>query len=197
MKKIKKFVFIFLLLAGNFILTSCFILDKFQESKEREIISLKAKIVPLTFTVVQKENSFEVVYSFLDISGNVVKENSATIRGNELFIDCIVKDFNADIKVAFPVVFYSNAVPSSEGIVIVNEYNNEGFPEIFRGVTAHEVKKFKKLYVEVLNEAQDRNAFRSSPHVVASKKPETYQLVSRIRGGLEILKADKRKENTK
>ena len=197
MKKFVKFVFIFLVLGGILFATSCFILDKIKASQENEIMSLKAKIAPMMFNVVQKDDAFEVTYSFLDLSGNVIKQKTSLIRGNELFVDCIVKNFNSNVKVAFPVVLYSNLISSSEGVEIVNDYNNDSFPEIFRGVTAREAKQLQKLYKEVLNETKDRNAFRSSPHVVVTNKKVEYQLVSRIRGGLEILKADTVNEKKK
>ena len=193
MKKFVKFVFIFLVLGGILFATSCFILDKIKASQENEIMSLKAKIVPMMFNVVQKDDAFEVTYSFLDLAGNVIKQKTSLIRGNELFVDCIVKNFSSNVKVAFPVVLYSNLISSSEGIDIVNDE----FPEIFRGVTAREAKQLRKLYTEVLNETKDKNAFRSSPHVVVTNKKVEYQLVSRIRGGLEILKADTVNEKKK
>ncbi|MEL3907423.1 MAG: hypothetical protein P1P64_00200 [Treponemataceae bacterium] len=194
MKKITKFIISFLLLALALFFISCFVLDKIQDLQEQEIVSLKSKIIPMRFTLQQRGSSFEVEYSLLDLKGDIIKTKKELIRGNEFFIDCIVKDFNSDVKVAFPVIFYSNVMASSDGVLIAYEYNKDGFPDIFRGVTTKEKKRFVKLYDEVLNETKSKNTFRSSPHILATEKKETYVLVSRIRGGLEILKADDAEE---
>lgn len=170
---------------------SCFILDALRHSQEKEITSLKAKIIPLEFTLLKNDQYMEVKYSFLDIAGQPVCSKTETLRGNELFIDCVVKQLNNDIKVAFPVILYSNVIPAAEGIVLVQEYNNNGFPEIFHGVSAKEKKHLERIYAEVLQEINDTEAFRSSPHIMASTTKTTYQLVARIRGGLEIIKAEK------
>lgn len=173
---------------------SCFVLDKIQDAQEAKIVSLKSKIVPMRFSVQKRGNSFEVEYSLLDLKGKILKTKKEVLRGNELFVDCVVKDFNSDAKVAFPVVLYSNVVSSSDGVLFAYEYNRDGFPEIFHGVPEKEKKRLVKLYAEVLNETENRNTFRSSPHILATEKKETYVLVSRIRGGLEILKADDAQE---
>lgn len=186
----KKIVAVILLIVGVIAVTSCFILDKLQESKENEVLSLTAKIVPLEFDLISNGDHIEVDYRFLDLAGNLIAEDKVSLRGNELFVDCVVKELDSKTKVCFPVLFYSNIVPSSEGVSIVEAYNNNGFPEIFKGVSKKEAKKIKAMYTEVLEHAHDVSAFRSAPHVVAKKNITTYQLVARIKGGLELLRSE-------
>lgn len=185
MKKKNLLLLIFVLII--FALASCFVLEKIKSSQESQIVSLKAKIVPMQFTMTQDGNSIVVDYEFLDLREDVVASDTVRLRGNELFIDCVVKNYNSDIKVAFPVILYTNVIPSAQGTVIAQVYNNDSFPNIFRGVKDNEKKKLRSLYSEVLKEVSDKNAFRSSPHILAEKDPKKYQLVSRIRGGLEII----------
>lgn len=190
----KRNLVLLLLLIIILIFASCFILDKIKTSQENEISSLKSRIVSLEFSLVKDDNSMKLDYAFLDLSGNKIKTGSERIRGNELFIDCIVKKYNSEIKIAFPVIFYSNKIASSDGLRVVELYNNNGFPEIFRGVNSKERKRLKKIYSEVLQELSDKNAFRSSPHILARDEVQNYHLIARVRGGLEILKVESPKD---
>lgn len=186
MKKGILIIFILFIL----ILVSCFLLDKIRNRQENTILALKSKIVPLTFVLEQDGSNIIIEYSFKDLVGNTVYTGKDSLRGKELFIDCIVKEFDSETKLAFPVVFYSDVVAAIDGIQIVELYNNSGFPEIYRGVDANTVQKITKMYSSVLDLTDDKKAFRSSPHVVATKGKVAYQLLLRVRGGLEITQDD-------
>ncbi|PIE98711.1 MAG: hypothetical protein CR988_02095 [Treponema sp.] len=172
---------------------SCALLDKIISGQEESIFALKSQIVSMKFEVSkQGNNEMLVSYAFYNLSGQKLGlSQTVKLRGSELFIDCRVERLNSKYSIVFPYAFYSNIISASEGRVIVNDYkNSSGYPGIFEGVNYSEKRKIQKLYDGILNNKPTKHSFRSSPHIVIRPNKTGYKLVSRVRGGIEILKSE-------
>lgn len=92
----------------------------------------------------------------------------------------------------FPVILYSNSISSSDGVSIAYDYNKDDYPEIF-AITAKE-ENVLPGFTKGFDGINRQKSFSLKSSCFSHRKKEHYILVSRIRGGLEILKATDNKE---
>jgi len=162
---------------------------------EKSIAKLKEEMIPLRFKVLDNsDGKIKVALKLYDCSGNVIKKIEHELEGQELCFDfytILVKDK----YIAFPNKLYTNKIPPANGISLVNEYDNEGFPQIFysddltpdlrEGLTIlfDKVKKGKTDSIQTMfgNMVHDFKQFG------AFVPKQVYKITSHSKGGLEVV----------
>lgn len=182
------FKFICIVLFSILMLTYCSILESVEEKRKHDIYNFKQEIVPMKFIITKKTDYLSFSCAFYDLNKNKISDDKLiSIKGNELFLECIVTELNGYAKAVFPYRVYSNIVPPSQGVIIVNDYNKNDFPAIFAGVKSRQEKLLKKIYKDICKSNFKSKWYYSVVHKPAELKPKKEKLVVRVKGGIEIL----------
>lgn len=103
---------------------------------EEHVEYLEKEYVPMEFEITKKTDSeIKLKAIFYDLDGDKVGSKSIKIEGNELNIDFRTRKISENGYLFFPYGIYSDKVPMSESIKLYDEYDDNGFPAIYNGIT--------------------------------------------------------------
>ena len=103
---------------------------------EEHVEYLEKEYVPMEFEITKKSDSeIKLKAIFYDLDGDKVGSKSIKIEGNELNIDFRTRKISENGYLFFPYGIYSDKVPMSESIKLYDEYDDNGFPAIYNGIT--------------------------------------------------------------
>ena len=149
MSKIKQIgTFILIALICSMI-SSCSLIKKYQAAKIAEledmVATLEEETIPLKFKILDKnDGKITVMIKFLDLNGEIAKEETLELTGEELFFDSqIIKLERKDQKnkteeqyMFFPFKIYTDEVAPENGIELCSLYDENDFPAIYKGFDA-------------------------------------------------------------
>jgi len=215
----KKHSLFFILILIFFVLnfSSCSLIQKRQKKKitnlEEMISELQSETIPLKFKVQKNSNNeIELIIFFLDLNGNIIRQEPITIQGKELHFDFQVIELHNNTKAKkseqiiskqylfYPYKIYTDIIPPIDGIKLCPYYQENGFPAIYKGFESYlsdKNMKFKNAYEQkmtqtfeyVLNEDLENltnqfgNAVHDMKEISSFKKGYTYSLVCKTHTG--------------
>lgn len=198
----KKLITILLLLtagstAGYYVLNmaGCRQKEKIAALEER-IDMLQTEYVPLRFKILSRENeAIKVALKFYDGDGKVISRTTKILKGRELSVDFYVVPIKSRY-LAFPVKIFTDQMAPDNGESLTEYYDKEGFPQIFfseklnKKLTGGLEIIFKKITEDDFD-ADDKyfgNMVHDIPELKAYKTGEIYRIVSRTKGGIEVIR---------
>jgi len=167
------------------------------EKLEIQLYNLMKTQTPIKFKILKKtEDSLYIKVKYYNLEELEIVEKNYTIKGNELAFDFYV--FNRNEKhFAFPYLIFSDQVAPSDGIDIANDYNSNGFPEIFdfKEIDRQKFEYLSEKYNQILRKnltfGED---FGNSVHDIKEFKQFDIGVVYKIsvhsKGGIEIIVND-------
>ncbi len=196
MKKSLIFLVLIAIFANINYLNASGVLDSTAEKQKKDIYNLKQEIIPIKFSIKKNAENFNIKFSFYDLNKNrIMKKENFSIRGNELFLECIVVNISRSAKAVFPYRIYSEQLPPSKGLMILDKYDYHGEPAIFNGIKTRQMRYLKSVYADLKNKDFSKKWFYSVVHTKVPEQEEKYKLVCRIKGGLEIFKDEEDENN--
>jgi hypothetical protein len=199
--------------------SSCKFIQKLQERKivnlENMVAELEDEYTPIKFRLNKTkdgENTIKIL--FLDLAGNTIKEDKASLKGKEVHFDFQVvrltsknkksKTISGEQYLFFPYRIYSEKIKPENGIDLCSFYDEKGFPAIYKGFENYlsdETKKFENAYSKKISQSFEyilkgelekiNNQFGSAVHdmqgISEFKKGYTYSVICHPHtGGIEI-----------
>lgn len=194
----RKFVFFALVLVAAiaFGLSTCVENQKKKiAALEKHIEWLQTETVPLKFKIVEKkQGEIRVALKFLDMEGTEIAKKEYQLEGKELLFDFFVVKAG-EKYLAFPFALFTEKIAPKNGIRIVEEYDKQGFPQIFhqKELSKEARQALEGVYAEVKTDAweSENSTFGNLVHdlqgIKEFKPGVVYKIVSRTKGGLEVL----------
>lgn len=183
-----------------------YILSK-QEEKiallQDNIKILKKETIPIRFKVIERRNNISTIQiKFYDINDKEISSNTIKVVGDELNFDFSVVKQNllnaAQDKtyLFFPMKVFSDEIAPENGVSLIEFYNKDGFPLIYRGVefTKDTKESFSGLFYlisknEKVSDFTYGNAVHDVKTISSFKKGFVYDIVCHTHsGGIEIVK---------
>lgn len=192
--------------------SSCKFIQKWQERKianlENMVAELEEEYTPIKFRLNKTkdgENTIKIL--FLDLAGNTIKEDKASLNGKEVHFDFQVvklssgnkknkksKTVSGEQYLFFPYKIYSEKIEPEKGIDLCSFYDEKGFPAIYKGFENYlsdETKKFENAYSKKISQSFEyilkgelekiNNQFGSAVHdmqgISEFKKGYTYSVI--------------------
>ena len=162
---------------------------------EDKIALLKAENTPMRFKITEKtQDSIKLVIKFYDADDVEINKIVTKLAGQELSFDFNVVAIK-DYYVAFPSKLFSNLIAASDGMVLYNIYDKNGFPQVFESKNMdsdlksgleHLFTKIKSDQLDSINQ-QFGNMVHDIKGLKAFKPNIVYSIVCHSKGGIEII----------
>jgi hypothetical protein len=171
---------------------------------------LRSETVPVKLMVISRDDGqVKARLRLYDLSGKEVAVVEKSWPGTELYVDMLLLPFSsesdkaekADSWLALPYRVFTDSLSAASGTLLFDAYDSAGFPEVLRGIswTPKEQAAIKAAYAKARNLAAQglpasdstKGSYGSAVHEVAKfagfEPGLVYKVVSRVKGGLEIL----------
>jgi len=156
---------------------------------------LQKEYVPLKFKINERSNEvirFEV--KLFDADANEIAYQKYELHGKELAFDFYVMPIK-DGFLSFPYQIFTDEIAPENGIPLLNLYDKNGFPELFRQKNMQQAAEIELKSVFLQMKANiagtDSTAFGNAVHDVFGLKQfeinTVYKIVARTKGGIEIV----------
>ncbi|MDR2808336.1 MAG: hypothetical protein LBB43_04930 [Spirochaetaceae bacterium] len=193
------------------------------EEKEARVKELQETLIPLRFKLKERAGdtltvgfqfyslaveNIDTVDDMEDLAGGkeIGPLHSFTLEGTELFIDCLKfhnKGFlpvDPDALFVFPYRIFTDLIPPDNGIMIVDLYDEDGFPAIFNSFDLdaqdkerllqvyQQLKKYGTITDPALQNEISGNALHDMKNISRFRVDRWYDLVVHIKkGSLEFV----------
>lgn len=175
-------------------------LNKKQEAKiaklGEKIGLLKSENIPLRFKILEKKDGYiKVAIKFYDADGKLIKDRiEKKLKGKELSFDFHVFPIK-DKYISFPCKIYTDEIAPEDGEMLISYYDIESFPQVFFFEGIDEELKiglssvFEKIKTGDFNPDDEYfgNMVHDLPDFRAYNTDQTYKIVTRIKGGIEVI----------
>lgn len=169
--------------------------EKTIEKLEKNIEFIKKENIPVKFKITEKEGDyihFEIKY--LDSKGKEVNKRNFILKGKELFFDFQVVKID-NYYLSFPIKVFSDCISPDMGIVIIDDYEKKGFPQIFYDEKLNTATSdtLTKIYAKIKSgEAEkDEDNFGNAVHDIKEFRSfqigTVYKIIAHTKGGIEVL----------
>lgn len=160
------------------------------ERLQHTISSLKAETILFFYKPLESEEGFVRGTLTFVLSDKSTNQITLQMNGEVLFFDIYVIRIEGN-SLFFPVNVYTNSVAPSEGVKLVDLYDQNGVPSFYK---SYGLDGIKQLYADIKNKPMRdiESAYGSSVHLLnegwsAPKPGHTYKITGRKMGGVEIM----------
>ena len=162
---------------------------------ELKISQLKEEFIPMRFRIVSRDkDNMQVDIRFYDTESKSVGTSFITLPGSELYVTVEVIKHGSKGFLFFPSTVFTQEIAASDGMALLEIYNNNGLPAIYEGWNVGKVGELylKHIYGQVRKGVKKDILYGSAVHEIKGVSELqvglVYDVVCHVKqGGVEIV----------